>query len=95
MSWLIWIVVPIFLGWLLARIGQKCAGRNARAAFSAASWGFYLLLLVSLPFEIIPFLWILNKLIFAVPSAICFLIAASSMLKEMKSQRVGEYTDAA
>lgn len=93
--WIIWVFAPIFFGWLFARISQKCSGRNARAAFSAASWGFYLLLLMHLPFSIIPFSAFLSLLVYLAPSALCFLIAANSMLKEMKSQRVGEYTDAA
>lgn len=96
--WLIWVFTPIFLGWLFARIGQKCTGKSARTAFNSASWGFYLLLLMHLmhlPFQLIPFVAFLNLLIYLTPSAICFLIAGNSMLKEMKAQRVGEYTDVA
>ncbi len=95
MWWLSMVLSPILLGWIFARIAQKCTGKNARNACNAASWGFYLLLLFHIPFDLIPLLFALNKVIYLMPAAICFLMAANSMLKEMKAQRVGEFTDAA
>ena len=96
-SFWLFVVLPIVGGWSCSRIAQKCRGKNARNAFQSASWGFWLLLLWNMPSLIpIPILGpALSGLFYLIPSALCFTAAANSMLKEMKAQRVGEYTDAA
>lgn len=96
MFWL-FVVVPILGGWSCSRISQRCKGKNARNAMQSASWGFWLLLLFNLPSLIpIPLLGpLLSTILYLIPSALCFMAAANSFLKEMKAQRVGEFTDAA
>jgi hypothetical protein len=97
--WLLtWIGIPVVGGLVCSRIAKSSKGKNGRAAFTSASWGFWLLLLMHLPFSIIPVPVIgglLSWVLYLIPSAICFLVAVNYMLKEMKAQRVGEYTDAA
>lgn len=89
---------PILAGSVCYWISGKCRGRNARNAFRYAAWGAWLLLLFFIPIGIfppLPILDILNIIIRLTPAAICFLLAANSMLKEIRAQKVGEYTDAA
>jgi len=71
----------------------KCRGRNARHAFRFFSWGFFLLLLRYLSGEILFFP--VGLLLSLLPSAICFWLGANSILKEMRAQQKGEYTDVA
>ncbi|MCS6774914.1 MAG: hypothetical protein RMJ43_16475 [Chloroherpetonaceae bacterium] len=87
---------PILAGWGLHWFSGKCRGRNARNAFRYAAWGAWLLLLIHLPIGIFPFpLGFLNLIVKLAPSVICFWLAASSILKEMRAQKEGEFTDAA
>lgn len=88
-------LAPILAGWGLNWFSGKCKGRNARSAFKYAAWGSWLLLLYFLPITIIPIVGIIDTLIKLTPSAICFWLAANSMLKEMRAQKEGEFTDAA
>ena len=97
MDWLTSVLIqwvgPVALGWGFNWIANKCRGRNAKNAFKSLAWGSWLLLLVHVRFLIpIPFL---NLLIALVPSAICYLLAASHFIKEMRAQKEGEFTDAA
>ena len=99
MEWLFGLMVyiaPILAGFGLFWAAGKCRGRNMKKAFNFAGWGSWLLLLWFVPLAIFPFpLGFLNYILAAAPSAICFLLAASSALKEMRAQKVGDYTDAA
>lgn len=90
-------LLPILLGFGFHWVAGKCRGRNARNAFRYASWGAWLLLLGFLPIGIVPPLPVLdliNILLRLTPSAICFFLAVSSLLKEVRAQKQGEYTDA-
>ncbi len=92
---LIWWLGPILAGWGMMWLAGKCRGRNARNAFRFAAWGFWLVLLRLLapllgPGFLMPITWLL----LLVPSGICFILAANSVLKEMRAQQRGEYTDA-
>ncbi len=97
MEFLLSFLLPILAGSGLYWFAGKCRGRNARTAFRFAGWGSWLLLLrfltpiVPLP----PFLWPISALLLLLPSALCFFLAANSLLKEMRSQKQGEYTDVA
>ena len=89
---------PILAGFGMHWVGGKSRGRNARNAFRNASWGFWLLLLGQLAiFGPIPTAigYVLNLIIWLTPSAICFLLAGASMVKEMRAQKEGDFTDAA
>ena len=95
---LFWLA-PILAGFGFNWMAGKSRGRNGRAALRSAAWGSWLLLLGHLaplgplPIPIVgPFL---NLIIWLAPSAICFLLAAASMVKEMRAQKEGEFTDAA
>ncbi len=91
---------PVLAGLSLNWVSGKSRGRNARSAFKSAAWGCWLLLLGHLAiFGPIPSIfgigYLLNLIIWLSPAAICFLLAASSMLKEMRAQKEGDFTDAA
>lgn len=90
------LLIPVAVGAGLHWISSKCRGRNARSAFRFAAWGSWLLLLFTLnlftPFGPIFFL---NWVVQLAPAAICYLLAANSMVKEMRAQQRGEFTDAA
>jgi hypothetical protein len=100
MDVLIYWIGPILAGFGTNFLAGKSRGRNARSAFRSASWGFWLLLLGHLaflgPIPPIPVIGpLLNLILWLTPSAICFLLAAASMVKEMRAQKQGEFTDAA
>lgn len=99
MDWILFFVGPIAAGFFMNFVAGKSRGRNARNAFRFAAWGFWLLLLGNLSrFGPIPLPLIgpiLNLILWLAPSVICFLLAAGSMLKEMRAQKSGEFTDAA
>ena len=87
---------PILAGFGLFWAAGKARGRNARRALNFAAWGSWLLLLMYIPLPFFPFpLGFLNLIIALAPSVLCFLLAANSILKEMRAQKVGDYTDAA
>jgi hypothetical protein len=90
------VLWPILIGGGLYWLSGKCRGKNARNAFRYAAWGTWLLLLYFVPFGIFPpLLGFLNVILSLTPSAICFVLAISSILKEMRAQKQGEYTDMA
>lgn len=91
MGGLIGFLWPVLAGFGMFWVAGKCRGRNAKNAFTLAAWGFWLLMLVYVPLPFGPLSWILCF----VPSAICFLMAANSILKEMRAQKEGDYTERA
>ena len=92
-------VASILAGFGMHWVGGKSRGRNGRTAFRSAAWGFWLLLLAPLanfgPIPIPVVGYVLNLILWLSPSAICFLLAAASMVKEMRAQKEGDFTDAA
>lgn len=99
MDILLFWIAPIVAGFGFNWVAGKSRGRNAKNAFRSAAWGSWLLLLGHLagfgPLPIPVVGPLLNLIIWLAPSVICFLLAASSMLKEMRAQKEGEFTDAA
>jgi hypothetical protein len=100
MDVVIYWIAPILAGFGFNLVAGKSRGRNARSAFRSAAWGSWLLLLGHLAgVGPIPPVFgvgsLLNLIIWLSPSAICFLLAAASMVKEMRAQKEGEFTDAA
>lgn len=88
-------IAPGVLGALSLWFSGKCKGKNARNFFRLGGWGFWLLYLFFLN-PIFPFAFpLLNMILLLVPSAICFLMAVNSILKEIRAQKNGEYTEAA
>lgn len=88
-------LVPGLLGagsWMIA---NKSRGRNARQAFRLGAWGFWLTYLRFLGGFIVPVVPLIGSMILLAPAAICFVLAAQSMLREMRAQKQGDYTDAA
>ena len=55
----------------------------------------WLLLLFFVPISPVPIFEFINILLRLTPSAICFVLAVNSMMKEVRAQQSGEYTDAA
>ena len=93
LMWFMWVFGPGIAGAAMLWLAGKSRGKNAKNFFQYGAWGFWLLYLRYLAFLIpIP---ILNLLLMLAPSAICFLLAANSILKEMRAQKDGEYTEAA
>jgi hypothetical protein len=95
MDFLIDVLWRTLAGGLMYWISGKCRGRNAKNAFKYAAWGFWLLLLLLLPGPFAFPLSVFNLFIKLAPSVIAFLLAATSIIKEMRAQQQGEYTDAA
>ena len=86
---------PVLAGFGLFWAAGKARGKNARRALNFAAWGSWLFMLTWLSaFGPLP-IALLNWFILLTPSVVCLLLAANSLLKEMRAQRVGEYTDAA
>ena len=94
---LMMIFGPALGGWLLYWASGKCKGKNAKSFFKNAAWGLWLLYLVFIPGPfLIPFVGpVLNLIVKLAPSVICFIIAVNSILKEMRAQKNGEFTEAA
>lgn len=86
------ILWPLILGGGFYWFANRCRGRNAKNAFRFAAWGSWLFLLTMLP---LPFFILNFWIVKLIPSVVCFFLAASSMLKEMRAQKVGDFTDAA
>ncbi len=89
---------PILAGGASWWFASKCRGRNAQKAFRYAAWGFWMLLLIHVPLLLVglPFLDLpLLCLIKFVPAVLLFLAAGNSMLKEMRAQQRGDYTEKA
>ncbi len=95
------ILIAIFGGLGCNWVSGKSRGKNARNAFRYAAWGFWLapLYFLSAPLSLLlpfPFIsLILAMIVMLTPSVICFWLAATSMLKEMRAQKVGAYTERA
>ncbi|HLK57875.1 MAG TPA: hypothetical protein VKU00_15010 [Chthonomonadaceae bacterium] len=92
MAWLIGFIWPILAGFGMYWVAGKCRGRNAKNAFTLAAWGFWLLMLFYMPLGLF---WPLSWIVALAPSAICFLLAANYLLKEMRAQKEGDYTERA
>ena len=93
LMFLLWNVGPGLAGAAMMWFAGKSRGKNAKLFFQYGAWGFWLFYLHYLAFLIpIP---ILGYLLMLVPSVICFMLAAGSILKEMRAQKDGEYTEAA
>ncbi len=95
---MIWLLVAIGGGVGSYWLSNKSKGRNAQKAFKYAAWGFFLLILPLINFGfLLPFpLFFLNLwIVKIIPSILLFLAAGNSILKEMRSQQQGEYTEAA
>ncbi len=92
-----YLLISVFGGLGCNTVSKKSRGKNARSAFRYAAWGFWLAPLVYLSFLLpLPLsLPIISTIIMLTPSAICFWMAAVSMLKEMRAQKVGAYTERA
>lgn len=88
------IVGPGLLGALMLWFANKCKGKNARDFFRLSGWGFLLLYLWWVAF-LIPIPLGLNVIVALAPSAICFLLAVNSIIREMRAQKNGEFTEAA
>jgi len=95
MSIFMFFIAPALLGFASYWMSGKCKGKNAKNFFKFAAWGFWLWYLYFIPG---PFLFpfsILNWFIKLAPMVIAFFLAINSILKEMRAQKQGEYTEAA
>ena len=89
-------IAAILAGFAMNAISMKCKGKNGRNACKSAAWGFWLTVLANFCwFGPIPGFWPINLILLLAPAAIAFVVAANSMLKEMRAQRDGEFTEAA
>jgi hypothetical protein len=88
MLWILGFVGPIAAGAVCWLIAGRCRGRNARSAFRCFSWGFWLLLLRYLT----PVTWLFWPLSIAL-AVVSFWLGANNLLKEMRAQQRGEFTD--
>ena len=96
MDGLINILWPILAGTAAWWFAGKCRGRNAQKAFRFAAFGFWLILLLWIPLPLPFWLFFLNWPIFKIiPSILLFMSAGNSVLKEMRAQQRGEYTEKA
>ncbi len=86
---------PIAAGAALYWASGRCRGRNARKAFRFAAAGSWLLLLPHFQGLISLFIPIISLIVVWAPAIVCFCLAANCMLKEVRAQQRGEYTDAA
>jgi hypothetical protein len=95
MDGLINILWPILAGTASWWFAGRCRGRNAQKAFRFAAFGFWLILLPYFNLSFIG-LWFLNFWLFKIiPAVLMFLAAGNSVLKEMRAQQRGEYTEKA
>lgn len=93
LSW----VMPILLGGGSWWLSNKVKGRNGQKALRLASMGFYSLLLPQIIWLLgwlIPFGLIFYILSWFIP-VIFFLAAGNSLLREVRAQQRGEYTEKA
>ena len=89
---------PLLAGGASWWFASKCRGRNAQKAFRYAAFGFWMILLIHFPLTFVglPFLDLpILSLIKIVPAILLFLAAGNCMLKEMRSQQRGDYTEKA
>ncbi|HLK57977.1 MAG TPA: hypothetical protein VKU00_15525 [Chthonomonadaceae bacterium] len=97
LMWLMTFLGPGIAGAAMFWFSNRCRGKNAKNFFKFGAWGFWLLYLWwvpnLLPIPLLgPVLWLIIKMS---PTVICFFLAVSSILKEMRAQKDGEYTEAA
>ena len=95
MTWLLGFFWPLLAGGGMYVMSNHCKGKNAKLFFRYGAWGFWLLYLFLIPG---PFMFpfsILNYIVKLAPSVICFFLAVNSIIKEMRAQAQGQYTDAA
>jgi hypothetical protein len=85
---------PGLLGALMLWFANKCKGKNAKDFFRLSGWGFLLLYLGWFSW-LIPIGLGINFILAMAPSAICFFLAVSSIIREMRAQKNGEFTEAA
>jgi hypothetical protein len=89
-------VLPALLGFAALTYSGKCRGKNARSFFQLGGWGFLLTYLRFLHVLPLPdFLGWVNSIVMLVPSAFCFVAAANAIVREMRAQKNGEYTEVA
>ena len=90
------IVGPGLLGAVMLWFSNKCKGKNSRDFFRLGGWGFLLLYLWWVAaWGLIPIPLGISYLIAMAPSALCFFLAANSIIREMRAQKNGEFTEAA
>jgi hypothetical protein len=95
MEGLINFVWPILAGTASWWFAGKCRGRNAQKACRFAAFGFWLILLPYINLSLVG-LWFLNIwIIKIIPAILLFLAAGNSVLKEMRAQQRGDYTEKA
>lgn len=95
LTWLLMVFGPALAGSGMYFMSNKSRGKNAKMFFRYAAWGFWLLYLWVIPGPFMFPLSVLNWIIKLAPSVICFFLAANSIIKEMRAQAQGQYTDAA
>jgi hypothetical protein len=96
MNGLMGFLWPILAGGVSWWFAGKCRGRNAQKAFRFLAFGFWLILLYFIPFSLLGLVvldWI--PIIKLIPAAFMFIAAGNKMLKEMRAQQRGEYTEKA
>ena len=89
-------VLPALLGAGALAYSGKCRGKNARSFFQLGGWGFVLTYLRFIHVLPLPDLlgWV-NSIVMLIPSALCFVAAGNAIIREMRAQKNGEYTEAA
>jgi hypothetical protein len=90
----LFIVGPGLLGAIMLWFASKCKGKNSRDFCRLSGWGFLMLYLYWFS-GLIPIGLGINVLIAMAPSAICFVLAVNSIIREMRAQKNGEFTEAA
>ncbi len=94
MTWLLGLLWPLLAGGGMYFMSNRCKGKNAKLFFRYGAWGFWLLYLFVIPG---PFMFpfsLLNYVVKLAPSVVCFWMAVNSIIKEMRAQAQGQYTDA-
>ena len=96
MGFLIGLLWPFLAGGGMYLMSNQCKGKNAKLFFRYGAWGFWLLYMWFIPgILFLPFGPVLAFIIKLAPSVICFYLAANAIIKEMRAQAQGQYTDAA
>jgi hypothetical protein len=95
MLWLLTVFGPLLAGGGMYVMSNHCKGKNAKSFFRYGAWGFWLLYLNVIPGPFMFPLSVLNLIVKLAPAVICFFLAVNSIIKEMRAQSQGQYTDAA
>ncbi len=96
--WLLFTGASLLGGLFFNWGAGRCKGRNAQRASRLAAWGMWLLLLWFVPLGWLGLVGRLLDIVAVVkliPSILCFVAAAGNMLKEVRAQQQGDYTDPA